>query len=208
MSRRPILIAVVAILLVAAGGGGYLLRDRLTRSVAAPIPSSPQAASGLALAEALQHGLRGRRPARASRGRASGHDPAGEERGVARTLPRGNDDPFFRDFFNQFFGSEGPGLPLRVPPARPGIGRHHRQARPRPHQLPRRQGRRRDPDPPVRQARIPRTDPRNRPENGPRGRQVLSRTTRSRSPAWAIRTRSGWASGPSPSATRSAWTRP
>lgn len=45
MSRRPVLIAVVAILLVAAGGGGYLLRDRLGRSVAAPTPSSPQAAT-------------------------------------------------------------------------------------------------------------------------------------------------------------------
>ena len=57
MSRRPILIAVVAILLVAAGGGGYLLRDRLGRSAATPAPSSPQAASGLALAEALQLGF-------------------------------------------------------------------------------------------------------------------------------------------------------
>jgi serine protease Do/serine protease DegQ len=119
MNRRPILIAVVAILLVAAGGGGYLLRDRLGRSVAAPAPSSPQAATGLALAEALQLGFvdvaQHVRPAVVHLGTIQ---RAKNRRGP--NLPQGNDDPFFRDFFNQFFGSEGPDS--RSEFRRPGLG--------------------------------------------------------------------------------------
>ena len=119
MSRRPILIAVVAILLVAAGGGGYLLRDRLGRGVAAPTPGSPQAATGLALAEALQLGFvdvaQHVRPAVVHLGTIQ---RAKNRRGP--NLPQGNDDPFFRDFFNQFFGSEGPDS--RSEFRRPGLG--------------------------------------------------------------------------------------
>jgi serine protease Do len=119
MSRRPILIAVVAILLVAAGGGGYLLRDRLGRGVAAPTPGSPQAATGLALAEALQMGFvdvaQHVRPAVVHLGTIQ---RAKTRRGP--NLPQGNDDPFFRDFFNQFFGSEGPDS--RSEFRRPGLG--------------------------------------------------------------------------------------
>ena len=119
MSRRPVLIAVVAILLVAAGGGGYLLRDRLGRSAAAPTPSSPQAASGLALAEALQLGFvdvaQHVRPAVVHLGTIQ---KAKSRRGP--NVPQGNDDPFFRDFFNQFFGSEGPDS--RSEFRRPGLG--------------------------------------------------------------------------------------
>jgi Do/DeqQ family serine protease len=119
MSRRPILIAVVAILLVAAGGGGYLLRDRLGRSAAAPTPSSPQAASGLALAEALQLGFvdvaQHVRPAVVHLGTIQRPK---SRRGP--NVPPGNDDPFFRDFFNQFFGSEGPDS--RSEFRRPGLG--------------------------------------------------------------------------------------
>ena len=119
MSRRPILIAVVAILLVAAGGGGYLLRDRLGRSVAAPVPSSPQAAAGLGIAEALQLGFvdvaQHVRPAVVHLGTIQ---RAKSRRGP--NLPQGNDDPFFRDFFNQFFGSEGPDS--RSEFRRPGLG--------------------------------------------------------------------------------------
>jgi serine protease Do len=119
MSRRPVLIAVVAILLVAAGGGGYLLRDRLGRSAAAPAPSSPQAASGLALAEALQLGFvdvaQHVRPAVVHLGTIQ---KAKSRRGP--NVPPGNDDPFFRDFFNQFFGSEGPDS--RSEFRRPGLG--------------------------------------------------------------------------------------
>ena len=119
MSRRPVLIAVVAILLVAAGGGGYLLRDRLGRSGAAPAPSSPQAASGLALAEALQLGFvdvaQHVRPAVVHLGTIQ---KAKSRRGP--NVPQGNDDPFFRDFFNQFFGSQGPDS--RSEFRRPGLG--------------------------------------------------------------------------------------
>ncbi|MGH7413353.1 MAG: trypsin-like peptidase domain-containing protein [Candidatus Rokuibacteriota bacterium] len=119
MSRRPVLIAVVAILLVAAGGGGYLLRDRLGRSVAAPTPSSPQAATGIALAEALQLGFvdvaQHVRPAVVHLGTIQ---RAKSRRGPQ--LPQGNDDPFFRDFFNQFFGSQGPDS--RSEFRRPGLG--------------------------------------------------------------------------------------
>jgi serine protease Do len=119
MSRRPILIAVVAILLVAAGGSGYLLRDRLGRSVAAPAPSSPQAVNSLALAEALQMGFvdvaQHVRPAVVHLGTIQ---RAKTRRGP--NLPQGNDDPFFRDFFNQFFGSEGPDS--RSEFRRPGLG--------------------------------------------------------------------------------------
>ena len=119
MSRRPILIAVVAILLVAAGGGGYLLRDRLGRSAAAPVPSSPQAAAGLGIAEALQLGFvdvaQHVRPAVVHLGTIQ---RAKNRRGP--NLPQGSDDPFFRDFFNQFFGSEGPDS--RSEFRRPGLG--------------------------------------------------------------------------------------
>ena len=119
MSRRPILIAVVAILLVAAGGGGYLLRDRLGRSGAAPVPSSPQAAAALSIAEALQLGFvdvaQHVRPAVVHLGTIQ---RAKSRRGP--NLPQGNDDPFFRDFFNQFFGSEGPDS--RSEFRRPGLG--------------------------------------------------------------------------------------
>jgi serine protease Do len=119
MSRRPVLIAVVAILLVAAGGGGYLLRDRLARGAAGPGPSSPQAATGIALAEALQLGFvdvaQQVRPAVVHLGTIQ---RAKSRRGP--NLPQGNDDPFFRDFFNQFFGSEGPDS--RSEFRRPGLG--------------------------------------------------------------------------------------
>ncbi len=119
MSRRPVLIAVVAILLVAAGGGGYLLRDRLGRSAAAPAPSGPQAAAGIALAEALQLGFvdvaQHVRPAVVHLGTIQ---KAKSRRGP--NLPQGNEDPFFRDFFNQFFGSEGPDQ--RSEFRRPGLG--------------------------------------------------------------------------------------
>jgi Do/DeqQ family serine protease len=119
MSRRPVLIAVVAVLLVAAGGGGYLLRDRLGRSAAAPVPTSPQGATGVALAEALQTGFvevaQHVRPAVVHLGTIQ---KARSRRGP--NLPQGNDDPFFRDFFNQFFGSEGPDS--RSEFRRPGLG--------------------------------------------------------------------------------------
>jgi Do/DeqQ family serine protease len=119
MSRRPVLIAVLVALLIAAAGGGYLVRDRLGRAGAAPGPSSPQAAAGIALAESLQVGFvdvaQQVRPAVVHLGTIQRAKP---RRGP--NLPQGNDDPFFRDFFNQFFGSEGPDS--RSEFRRPGLG--------------------------------------------------------------------------------------
>jgi hypothetical protein len=107
MSRRRVLIAVVAALLVAAAGGGYLVRVHLGRSSAATVATTPQGATGIALAEALQTGFvdvaQHVRPAVVHLGTIQ---RAKVRRGPS--LPPGNDDPFFRDFFNQFFGSEGP----------------------------------------------------------------------------------------------------
>ncbi len=117
MSRRLVLVAVVAVLLVAAAGGGYLVRGHLSRS--GPTPSSPQAAAGIALAENLQMGFvdvaQHVRPAVVHLGTIQ---RAKSRRGP--NLPQGNDDPFFRDFFNQFFGSEGPDS--RSEFRRPGLG--------------------------------------------------------------------------------------
>ena len=106
MSRRLVLIAVVAALLVAAAGGGYLVRGHLGRP-GASVPTTPQAATGIVLAESLQMGFvdvaQQVRPAVVHLGTIQ---RAKNRRGP--NLPQGNDDPFFRDFFNQFFGSEGP----------------------------------------------------------------------------------------------------
>jgi serine protease Do len=117
MSRRLVLVAVIAVLLIAAAGGGYLVRGHLGRTVVTP--SSPQAATGIALAENLQMGFvdvaQHVRPAVVHLGTI--------QRAKARrgpNLPQGNDDPFFRDFFNQFFGSEGPDS--RSEFRRPGLG--------------------------------------------------------------------------------------
>ncbi|HEY7203239.1 MAG TPA: Do family serine endopeptidase [Methylomirabilota bacterium] len=117
MSRRPVLILVIVALLLVAAGGGYLLRDRIGRSPV--VPSSPQAAAGVALAESLQMGFvdvaQHVRPAVVHLGTIQ---RAKSRRGP--NLPQGNDDPFFRDFFNQFFGSEGPDS--RSEFRRPGLG--------------------------------------------------------------------------------------
>jgi len=118
MNRRLVLITVIAVLMIAAAGGGYLVRGHLGRGGAAT-PSSPQAATGIALAENLQMGFvdvaQHVRPAVVHLGTIQ---RAKQRRGP--NLPQGNDDPFFRDFFNQFFGSEGPDSRSEFP--RPGLG--------------------------------------------------------------------------------------
>src|SRR5690348_7726938 len=107
MSRRLVLVAVVAALLIAAAGGGYLVRGHLGRPDPSATATAPPAANGVALAEALQMGFvdvaQQVRPAVVHLGTIQ---RAKTRRGP--NLPQGNDDPFFRDFFNQFFGSEGP----------------------------------------------------------------------------------------------------
>src|SRR6185437_16124204 len=118
MNRRLVLITVIAVLMIAAAGGGYLVRGHLGRGGAAT-PSSPQAATGIALAENLQMGFvdvaQHVRPAVVHLGTIQ---RAKQRRGP--NLPQGNDDPFFRDSFNQFFGSEGPDS--RSEFRRPGLG--------------------------------------------------------------------------------------
>ena len=119
MSRRLVLITVVAALLIAAAGGGYLVRGHLGRPDPAVTATAPPAANGVALAEALQMGFvdvaQQVRPAVVHLGTIQ---RAKTRRGP--NLPQGNDDPFFRDFFNQFFGSEGPDS--RSEFRRPGLG--------------------------------------------------------------------------------------
>src|SRR5262249_3538703 len=91
----------------AAGGGGYLLRDRLGRPGPGG-PIVPTAAPALGLSEALQQGFVGV----ADHVRPAVVHPRALQRAKLQqgpTAPPGADDPFFRDFFNQFFGSEGPG---------------------------------------------------------------------------------------------------
>jgi Do/DeqQ family serine protease len=119
MSRRLVLVTVVAALLIAAAGGGYLVRGHLGRPDPAVTATAPPAANGVALAEALQMGFvdvaQQVRPAVVHLGTIQ---RAKTRRGP--NLPQGNDDPFFRDFFNQFFGSEGPDS--RSEFRRPGLG--------------------------------------------------------------------------------------
>ncbi len=118
MNRPVVRTAVVALLLVAAAGGGYLARDRLLHPGASEsAPASPVPAA--ALAESLQSSFvdvaQHVRPAVVHLGTI--------QRARARpgpSAPPGTDDPFFRDFFNQFFGSEGPDS--RPELRRPGLG--------------------------------------------------------------------------------------
>jgi serine protease Do len=107
MSRLILRGAIVIVLLLAAGAGGYVLRDRLGR--AAPRGDViATAAPAATLPEVLQQSFVGVaehvRPAVVHLGTIQ---RAKMRRGPS--APPGADDPFFKDFFNQFFGSEGPG---------------------------------------------------------------------------------------------------
>src|SRR6266481_3652631 len=98
--------ALVVLLMIAAAGAGYVARGAWTPAVERRGPASASPAGG-SLADGLQAGFVGVaehvRPAvvnldtiqKARRPRASGAQPA-------------PDDPFFQDFFKQFFGPEGP----------------------------------------------------------------------------------------------------
>src|SRR6266481_151536 len=98
--------ALVVLLVIAAAGAGYVARGAWTPAVERRVPASASPAGG-SLADGLQAGFVGVaehvRPAvvnldtiqKARRPRASGAQPA-------------PDDPFFQDFFKQFFGPEGP----------------------------------------------------------------------------------------------------
>jgi Do/DeqQ family serine protease len=120
MSRLAIRLVAVAVLVVAAGAGGYLLRDRLGRPGASP-SAAPVAAPALSLPETLQQSFIGVadhvRPAVVHLGTIQ-RSRAGRK----PSLPPGTDDPFFKDFFNQFFGSEGPAPPPGAEFRQPGLG--------------------------------------------------------------------------------------
>ena len=96
----------------------------------------------------------------------------------------------------------------RASPARHGIRRHHRQTGAHPHQLSRDQGRRRDPHPPLGQARVPRQGHGSRSQDRSRGGPLRRPTRSSGWPRSATPTRSASASGRSRSAIPSGSTRP
>jgi serine protease Do len=118
MSRLVLRGVVAILLLLTAAGGGYLLRDHLGRRPPqdAVIRTS---APALSLPEALQQSFVGVaehvRPAVVHLGTIQ---RAKMRRGPS--MPPGTDDPFFKDFFNQFFGSEGPAPPSEF--RQPGLG--------------------------------------------------------------------------------------
>jgi Do/DeqQ family serine protease len=119
VSRLVLRGALTVLLLLAFAGGGYLLRDRLGHPAAREVAGSGTAPAAINLAEALQQSFVGVaehvRPAVVHLGTIQ---RAKLRRGPS--APPGTDDPFFKDFFNQFFGSEGP--PPRGEYRQPGLG--------------------------------------------------------------------------------------
>jgi Do/DeqQ family serine protease len=118
--NRPLLLAAIAVLLVGgAAAGGYAIRDRVGAREGR-IPPAASAAPQTATADALQQSFIGVaqqvRPAVVHLGTIQ---RARARRGPS--APPGGDDPFFRDFFNQFFGSEGRG-PSGPEFRQPGLG--------------------------------------------------------------------------------------
>ena len=118
MTRGLVRGALAVLLVGAAAAGGYLLRDRSGRPATAEVGTTKTAA-GPTVAEALQGSFVGVaehvRPAVVHVGTIQ---RAKSRRGPA--APPGAEDPFFRDFFNQFFGTEGPDP--RSEFRRPGLG--------------------------------------------------------------------------------------
>jgi serine protease Do len=117
VNRMALRVVLSVLLLAAAIGGGYLLRDRLGPSSPRQ-PTLPVAAPATSLPEALQQSFVGVaehvRPAVVHLGTI--------QKAKARRGPSvpPTDDPFFKDFFNQFFGSEGPDQ--RSEFRQPGLG--------------------------------------------------------------------------------------
>ncbi len=105
--NRALLGGLVGFLLVIASAlTGYLVRDRVM--VGAPGPAPARAAVGPALPETLQAAFVGVAqqlgPAVVNIGavqRSKARRPIGPQ--------PGGDDPFFQDFFKQFFGTDAPG---------------------------------------------------------------------------------------------------
>jgi Do/DeqQ family serine protease len=118
MSRLVVRATLLGVLLAAFAAGGYLLRDRVGRPVTRETAGSG-AVTAISLPEALQQSFVGVaehvRPAVVHLGTIQ---RAKLRRGPS--APPGTDDPFFKDFFNQFFGSEGPAP--RGEYRQPGLG--------------------------------------------------------------------------------------
>jgi serine protease Do len=119
MSRPILRVLVIALVALVAAAGGYLGHAMLSR----PGPISPATAKttgGASVAETLQQSFVGVaqqvRPAVVHLGTI---ERAKTLRGPSAP-PGSGDDPFFKDFFNQFFGSEGQGP--RSEFRRPGLG--------------------------------------------------------------------------------------
>jgi Do/DeqQ family serine protease len=119
MSRLFARSAIAALVILGAAAGGFALRDRLARPAVVSVATAKPAA-GAGLAEVLQESFVGVadqvRPAVVHLGTI---EKAKVRRGPSAP-PGSSDDPFFKDFFNQFFGSEGPGP--RSEFRRPGLG--------------------------------------------------------------------------------------
>jgi Do/DeqQ family serine protease len=119
MSRLFARSAIGALVILGAAAGGFALHDRLARPAAVSVATAKPAA-GAGLAEVLQQSFVGVadqvRPAVVHLGTI---EKAKVRRGPSAP-PGSSDDPFFKDFFNQFFGSEGPGP--RSEFRRPGLG--------------------------------------------------------------------------------------
>ena len=104
---RTVLRATAAVILIlGAAASGYLVRDRFAR----PLPTAGVAPAVASLPEALQQSFVGVaehvRPAVVHLGTIQR-----AKTGRRPSLPPGADDPFFKEFFNQFFGSETPAPP-------------------------------------------------------------------------------------------------
>src|SRR5262250_2763628 len=119
MSRTVLRITLAAAAVVIAAAGGYLAHARLSRT--GPVDAAvTNTAPPPTVAEVLQQSFVGVaqhvRPAVVHLGTI---ERAKARRGPSAP-PGSSDDPFFKDFFNQFFGSEGPDS--RSEFRRPGLG--------------------------------------------------------------------------------------
>ncbi len=118
MKRLAVQVPLAVLLIAIAAGGGYLVRDRLGRPARSDV--SPAAVTqSLGMLEALQQSFIGVaehvRPAVVHLGTIQRAKQRREP-----SMPPGTDDPFFKDFFNQFFGPEGPAP--RSEFRQPGLG--------------------------------------------------------------------------------------
>jgi Do/DeqQ family serine protease len=118
MNRTLLPGVVVAMLVAIAAGGGWVLRG-VFPSAGESSGAPPRSAPSVTLADGLQAGFVGVaehvRPAVVNLGTIQ------KARGSRAPGPQpGRDDPFFQEFFKQFFGPEGPsgGSEFR----RPGLG--------------------------------------------------------------------------------------